>query len=141
MAVEPLEHTADAGIAVRAGTLGELFAEAAYGLCAAITDPSAVACRQRDAVTVAAPDLEQLMVDWLGELLYRFETARTLPARAEVAVEGDAAAGWRLTGRVEGEVFDPERHPLRVAVKAITYHGLSVEPTGDGWRATVIFDI
>ena len=141
MSVRPLEHTADAGIEVRAATVDGLFAEAAAGLVSVITDPSRVEPRQEQAVEVTAPDLEQLMVEWLEELLFRFETTRMLPAAAQVVVSREAGNGWRLAGTVRGEPFDPARHPLAVAVKAVTYHGLSVAGDVDGWRATVIFDI
>ena len=142
MPVSPLDHTADAGIEVRAAGLDELFADAAVGLCAAITDPAGVALREELEVAVVAADLERLMVEWLEELLFRFDVERLLPARSEVTVEELPAGGWRLRGRVRGERFDAARHPLAVAVKAITYHGLSVaRAPGGGWRATVIFDI
>ena len=146
MAVSPLDHTADTGIEVRAADLDELFADAARGLCAAITDPAGVAPSEQWEVEVAAGDLERLMVDWLEELLFRFDVERLLPASAGVTVSEEpvapgTAGGWRLRGTVRGERFDPERHPLAVAVKAITYHGLLVERRDDGWHARVIFDI
>ncbi len=46
----------------------------------------------------------------------------------------------RLEARVTGESFDPARHPERTAVKAATYHQLSIVPAGDGWQATVVLD-
>jgi len=59
-----------------------------------------------------------------------------LLSRFEVAV---GAAG--LTGSAWGESIDPGRHVLSHEVKAITYHGLRVEPDRDGWIAEVIVDI
>ncbi len=47
---------------------------------------------------------------------------------------GLEAAAW-------GEPMDPSRHELNHEVKAITYHGLKVEQTADGWLAEVIVDI
>jgi SHS2 domain-containing protein len=70
-------------------------------------------------------------------LLYRFDAEHQLQRRFEVKVgsEGLEAVAW-------GEPYDPERHPLNHEVKAITYHGLRVEPTADGgWLAEVIVDI
>ena len=46
-----------------------------------------------------------------------------------------------LTGTAWGEPLDRERHQLEHEVKAITYHGLRVEQTPDGWLAEVIVDI
>ena len=59
-----------------------------------------------------------------------------LLCRFDVAV---AASGLKATAH--GEPIDPARHVLDHEVKAITYHGLRVEPTTDGWQAEVIVDI
>ena len=37
--------------------------------------------------------------------------------------------------------MDPKRHELDAEVKAVTYHGLRVEPPAEGWLAEVIVDI
>ena len=42
-----------------------------------------------------------------------------------------------LSGTAWGEPLDPARHALDHEVKAITYHGLRVEQTADGWLAEV----
>jgi tRNA nucleotidyltransferase (CCA-adding enzyme) len=46
-----------------------------------------------------------------------------------------------LSGTAWGEPLDRTRHQLEHEVKAITYHGLRVEPKADGWLAEVIVDI
>jgi SHS2 domain-containing protein len=47
----------------------------------------------------------------------------------------------RLSAVAWGELLDPEKHGLGREVKAITYHGLSVEPSEAGWLAEIIVDI
>ena len=54
--------------------------------------------------------------------------------------EGSGGA-LALEGELIGERHDPGRHPHKLEIKAITYHGLQVTETAEGWRATVIFDI
>ena len=44
-------------------------------------------------------------------------------------------------GKAWGEPLDRDRHELSHEVKAITYHGLKVEQTPEGWLAEVIVDI
>ncbi|MCH7484145.1 MAG: archease, partial [Chloroflexi bacterium] len=46
----------------------------------------------------------------------------------------------RLLGTV-GEPINPERHELRLGVKAVTRHMLDVSREKDGYSATVLFDI
>jgi SHS2 domain-containing protein len=134
---ETFDHTADLGLRIRAADLDTLFAEAAQALFAALVEnPDAVAPRQRFEITIAGSDREYLLFDWLKELLYRFEVEHLLLSRFEVHVGANG-----LQASVWGEPFDPQRHELAHEVKAITYHGLRVEQTPDGWLAEVIVDI
>jgi SHS2 domain-containing protein len=134
---ETFEHTADLGLRARAADLNALFAEAAACLFSAIVeDLAAVRPLQSVAVRIEGGDREYLLFDWLRELLYRFDAQHLLLGRFEVRVTeaGLEATAW-------GEPLDPARHALSHEVKAITYHGLKVEPTADGWLAEVIVDI
>jgi SHS2 domain-containing protein len=140
MAFRPLEHTADLGIEVRAAELDELFVDAAAGLCDAVTELERVEPRRERTFTLRAEALDLLLVAWLEDLLYHLDVGGELYAAGEAAVEGHGSC-WSLQARMRGETFDPERHHLKVQVKAITYHGLEVERDGEGWRARVIFDI
>jgi SHS2 domain-containing protein len=136
----PLEHTADVGFEVTAPTLAELYAEAVPAFTASFTDVSRVDERLEREITVAAPDREALLVDWLGELLAAFAVDGLLLRSARVRL-AETASGLELAATARGEPYDPARHPLAVEVKAVTYHGLAVEETGTGFRACVILDI
>jgi SHS2 domain-containing protein len=134
---ETFDHTADLGLRIRAATLDELFAEAAEAMFATIVeDLRTVAQTQRVEVTLPADDREYLLFDWLKALLYHFDAEHLLFSRFEVQVGEDG-----LKGTAWGEPLDRARHELCHEVKAITYHGLRVEPTADGWLAEVIVDI
>ncbi len=134
---EFFEHTADLGLRVRAADLDALFADAARGLFAAIVeDLNMVRPLQRIDVRLAGSEREYLLFDWLKELLYRFDAEHLLFSRFEVHV---TAMG--LTGAAWGEPLDRGRHELGHEVKAITYHGLCVQPEDGAWLAEVIVDI
>ena len=135
-----IEHTADVGLELRAPTLDALFVDAAAGLCDVITEVARVEGREERAFEVAAEAPDLLLVAWLEELLYRFDTAGELFPHGKAQVAGDGGA-WSLRARMRGERFAPARHPLKVQVKAITYHGLEVARDEQGWRARVIFDL
>ncbi len=138
-----IEHTADVGLDVRTPTLDGLFVDAAAGLFDVITDVSRIEPREERAFEVSADAPDLLLVAWLEELLYRFDTAGELFARGEVRVDGDGRDGhaWTLHANMRGERFDPARQPLKVQVKAITYHGLELARDEHGWHARVIFDL
>lgn len=140
MPYSPLDHTADLGIEVRASELDELFLDAAGGLCDSITDRESVEPRRERTFSARADALDLLLVGWLEDLLYHFDAGGELYSAGEASVEGHGSC-WSLQAKMRGETFDPARHPLKVQVKAITYHGLEVERDGESWRARVIFDI
>lgn len=141
MGFEHLDHTGDLGVALAAATLEGLFAEAAVALCDCITDSQSVVPRDSRSVRAAASNHEELLVEWLQELLYVFETEGLLFSRASVELDESPGGSVSLRGRLSGERFDPERHPLRTAIKAVTYHGLEIRQEGTEWRGRVIFDI
>ena len=135
-----VEHTADVGIEVRTATLEALFVDAAAGFCDAITEVARIGGDEERTFEVDAAGLDLLLVAWLEELLFRFDTTGVLYPRGEASVEGKGDS-WSLRAWMRGERFDSARHPLKVQVKAITYHGLEVARDEQGWRARVIFDI
>ena len=134
---EILEHTADVGLRVRAPDLPLLFAEAARALFSVIVaNPEAVRPLRKIDLHVEAAARDDLLRDWLAELLYAFETRRLLLCEFDVRLD---ESGLSATAR--GEPLDHDRHELSTEVKAVTYHHLKVEPEGDGWVAEVILDI
>jgi SHS2 domain-containing protein len=134
---ETFEHTADLGLRIRARDLDTLFVEAALALFSVIVeDLSSVQPRQELKVQIPGEDREYLLFDWLKELLYHFDSEHLLLSRFEVHVSDTG-----LSGTAWGEPLDRKRHTLDHEVKAITYHGLRVEQTSEGWLAEVIVDI
>jgi len=134
---EHFEHTADLGLRITSPDLSGLFAEAAEALTAAIVeDVTAIEPRDVAEFRIAGDDRAYLLFDWLKALLLKFEIERLLFREFQVHVGDDG-----LAATARGEPFDADRHPLSHEVKAITYHGLVVEPADGGWRAEVIVDI
>ena len=134
---EHFEHTADLGLRVTAADLAGLFAEAGRGLTSIIVaNLDRVRPVREVRIAVEGTRLDELLFDWLNEILYVFESQRLLLAQFDVQID---AAGLRAT--VRGEEADESRHILEHEVKAITYHGLKVEQTDQGYLAEVIVDI
>jgi SHS2 domain-containing protein len=138
---EPIEHTADAGIEVRASTRDELFAGAAVALADTVAFVAALEPRLERRVHLEADDTELLLVDFLNELLFLFETEGVLFCEVEVSLSDLGGGRLALDSRLRGEVYDADVRELRTPLKAVTYHGLKVEECGPGWRARVIFDV
>src|SRR5439155_1000846 len=78
--------------------------------------------------------LPTLFLRWLGALLYIHETQRFLFSSFDVHVVGRS-----LEGHARGEAIDKDRHELKLVIKAVTRHRLTVDP--EKGIAEVIFDI
>ncbi len=130
------DHTADVGIRATGDDLAEAFANAARGMFAVITDLDAIQARDSRQVTVTAPDIEALLVNWLNELVYLFDTEQLV--FRDFAVH--ALTETDLTATCLGERVNTKRHPMKTCVKAATYHALEVR-RGTPCRIQVILDI
>lgn len=133
-------HTADVAVELSAATREALFAEALRAFTDTVTDPETVEPDEEQALSAEAGDLESLLVEWLSELVYRFDVDGLLFRESRVRIE-ETDGGYRLTADARGEPYDPGRHALEVQVKGVTYHELKVEPADGGWVGRVVFDI
>ena len=131
-----LDHTADVGIAASGNTLAEALAFLAQGMFALIADPETIEVSGSLEFCVSSTDEEALAVDWLNELLYRYEADGFLPKEFCICVEEEGKA---LTARCCGEKVDPQKRVF-TQVKAATYHGLEVSHNGE-WRIQVVLDV
>lgn len=134
---ETFEHTADLGLRIKAADLPTLFAEAGRGLTSIIV-ANVDQVRPVREVNIDLPQeqLDELLFDWLNEILFAFESEHLLLTEFDVRIDD---AGLKAVAR--GELADESRHRLEHEIKAITYHGLKVEQTPDGYLAEVIVDI
>ena len=133
---ETFDHTADIGLRVSAGTLEELFVEAARGLTSLLVENVAdVRPTLTETIQLAGTETDYLLFDWLNELLFRFETGQLLCSEFDVRFSEQG-----LEATIRGETWNRARHRL-AQVKAITYHGLNVEQTVSGWQTELILDI
>ena len=132
---EFFDHTADVGLRVRAAELSALFEDAAAGLFAIIVDaPLGEVTLERE-FRISGTRHDYLLFDWLNELLYVFDTERIVFGQFAVEFTPDG-----IRAKAGGAPADSARQLLH-EVKAITYHALKVEHTGEGWLAELIVDI
>ena len=132
-----IPHTADVAYRIRGESLAEIYVNAAEAMMATITDRRRLKPRETRHIEVEAPDREALLVSWLNYLLYLYDVDGFLGRIFDIVELSDE----RLQALGRGEVFDPERHVAKTAVKAATYHHLEITPRNHGWQATVILDL
>ena len=132
-----IEHTADIGIEVHEPTLEALFATAAFALFDLQIKTDKVRPTESVEVEATGGDLVELLVAWLSELQFQFETKKLVFAEFNVREVTESRA--RVTCR--GERYERRRHGSLALVKAVTYHQATVEPRDGGWYARLIFDV
>ena len=133
---EILNHTADVGIIAYGADMSQAFANAARGLFSLITELDDVEEVTSRDMELTASDEESLLVDWLNELVYKFDTEGIIFKRFDISQLNNT----HLKARGYGEKIDSSKHKLKREVKAATYHMLEVVKN-DGWRVQVLFDI
>ena len=133
MPYREVDHTADWALHVWAGTLEELFAEAARGMYALAGAPSSAGMTETRRVEVSAEDHESLLVAWLQELLYYTES--------EGLVFGEFRVEALTPTALRAEAVGGVSERLDKVIKAVTYHNLSIRSTPTGYETTIVFDV
>ena len=132
-----IDHTADIGICVTGDTLTDLFTEAATAMFDQITDRTRLSGAQHRQITVTGIDRPDLLVNFLRELLSFWTIDACLVKNVRIHYINDE----RVTADIRFDEYAPETHEILKDIKAVTYHGISVDETDAGWKATIIFDV
>lgn len=135
-----LPHTADGKFQAYGPTLGEAFGNAALAMASLMWDWSRIEPRVRHEIRVRGKDPEQLLVRFLGEIVYLLDTERFLLGRvADLGIDREPNGGFELRAAVEGETLRGG-HEIYGDVKAVTYHDLKIEEC-DGFTVQVVVDM
>lgn len=132
---EILNHPADLKIRAFGKSLPELFTNIAQ----------AVARQQKkkidkknkgewEEIQIESADLESLLVDWLGEILYRSEVNKKIYFDFEIMEFSENP--YKIKARIKGAPVEAKN----TDIKAVTYHDLEIKKVGDNWETIVIFD-
>jgi SHS2 domain-containing protein len=128
------DHTAEVRLRIEAPTLAALYAEAVEAVAELMaTDPGAPTDGAPVAIDVRAADAGALLVELVNEIVFQSETRKKVFSRATI----DVATETRVAGALEGFAA----RELKTAVKAATFHDLSVARGPNGWTARVVLDV
>jgi len=132
-----LNHTADLGIKVRGSDLRNLFESAGRALVHLMVRGKIPGKTCSLKISVSGEDLADLMVRWLGEILYLFAGESLVVT----SIDMDAVSSSHLEATLQTVPFEPEIHEVVNEIKAVTYHQIEVKEKGNHWEARVIFDV
>jgi SHS2 domain-containing protein len=134
---EVFEHTADVGLHAFGHTMPELFVHAAQGMESLLVPPEQVRLQTSRQITVDGHDTISLLIAWLNELVFLFDTEYLL--FRDFVIENMNET--QVIGQAFGEPYDKQRHHLGCAIKAVTWHEAAVTRLDDGYQARIIFDL
>ena len=86
----------------------------------------------KEKVQLKSSDQKALLVDWLSELLYLSDTKDVCYNKFDFEELTDEKLVAIAYGR---------RVKAKEDIKAVTYHGLEIKKTEEGWQAVILFDI
>jgi len=132
-----IDHTGDLGVEVFGDSLARLFRHAGEAFTDIITDAKWIRARESRHVSLQADRIEDLLIRWLNEFVFLFDTEGFVPKAFDIALIDDC----HIKATVQGEAYDEDRHSIKTTVKSATYHQLQVVKEDDRWKARVIFDL
>jgi SHS2 domain-containing protein len=137
---ELFEHTADIGVNVFGNSVSDIFEQSARSMYSILfhNQVPKVELKGEFQIKLKSSDLEQLLVDWLDELLFIYSTEKILINDFQLDLDLD---NFTLEARIKGEQLTDEQLRETIEIKAVTYHMLEIKKTIDSWTATIIFDI
>jgi len=153
---EIIGTTADAGVIAYGENLEALFANAAAGMFALIFggEPQSLLPDMTETFTLSAIDPEALLVAFLSELLWHFDTNLLVPTAYDLSIHAAAASNRPEPGAINqgpGQMTLKARMTFVALsgtdlspvtdVKAVTMHNLAIKTSNGVLSVKVIFDI
>ena len=133
---EHFPHGADIGIRGVGPTMASAFEQVGLALTAVLTDPSSVVSKEVVEVSCEASTHDELLYDWIDELIYEMSVRAMLFGSFDVRIDGN-----RLVAQVRGEAVDRAVHEPAIEVKAPTYTELRVVEEAGQWIAQCVVDV
>lgn len=134
---EFIDHIGDTGFRAFGRSLPDCFRHAAEALFQVITDPGTIRSEKSRKIAIEASSLEELLISWLNEFLFLFDTQGLLFRDFDFLLLTETS----LEALARGEPYDENRHPIKTTIKSATYHQLQIRQTGGTWEAQVILDL
>ena len=131
------KHQTELAVRITGSSQADLFANSAFALFDVMTDPAAIEIKERIPLEVEGSDCDDLMVNWMRELLYLYQGSGYLLKKFKISHVKDTI----VKAEVCGEKIDPDRHDIKQEIAAVAFHKSRMEKTGNQWIAQVIFEL
>ena len=130
-------HHSELAVKVFGSSQLELFQNSGWALFDVTTDIEKIETKDCVPLEVEGTDQDDLLVNWVRELLYLYQGSGYLLKEFRINELGDKL----VKAEACGEKIDPDRHEIKKEIMAIAYDKSRMAKTGDQWTAQLIFEV
>src|SRR5687767_6033237 len=130
-------HHSELAVKVFGSSQLELFQNSGWALFDVTTDIEKIETKDCVPLEVEGTDRDDLMVNWVRELLYLYQGSGYLIKEFVIREVKDTV----VKADVAGEKIDPDRHEIKQEIAAVAFHKSRMEKTGNQWTAHLIFEL
>jgi SHS2 domain-containing protein len=132
------KHQSELAVRVTGDSQADLFTNSAVALFdVMVAEPEKIDSKERLPLEVEGTDRDDLMVNWVRELLYLYQGSGYLLREFLIREVKDTV----VKAEVAGEKIDPDRHEIQQEIAAVAFHKSRMEKTGNQWTAHLIFEL
>jgi SHS2 domain-containing protein len=134
-----VDHTADVAVDIEADSMEELFMVSAQAWKEIIFENNIIEEKEEKKIKIAENDLELLLVKFLDELNFLFQTKKWICSFVkEIFLKNNA---WSLSALLSGEKFNEDKHTASLEIKAVTFHQMEIKNIHGKYSTRIVFDI
>ncbi|HWP56492.1 MAG TPA: archease [Candidatus Acidoferrales bacterium] len=131
------KHASDLTMRIVGKTEADLLTNSAFALFDLMTDLDKVRALEPLPIEAEGVDQDDLIVNWMRELLYVFQVGGYLLKECKIQEVRDNY----VRAEVRGEKYNPDAHEIRQELQSVLYEQCRMEKTGSQWTARVTFEI
>ncbi len=131
-----ISHTADAKFVAFGRNIDGVFKNSALAMFNILGPTNKVKATKTKKIKLKSKSYEQLLYDFLEELLFLLDTERFFLNKVK---EIKITKEFELSATVLGD--DCRNYELKSDIKAVTYSDMEIKKTKTGYEATVVIDI
>jgi len=129
----------DAAFKATGKTLEDLFGNCALAVTSCMVDIETVSLVVDYEVRLEAKTEEELLYDWLSELVFIKDSERLFTVKFDIEI--NKADVFQLSAKIWGDKIDYNKQNIHVDVKAVTMHMFKLVRKTQGWEAFVVLDL
>lgn len=130
-----LRRASELNIKLSGASLPQILSNSGFALFDLLVDLDTVEPNESLSIEVEGSDADDLMANWMRELLYAYQANGYLLKEFIVQETGD----YFVRAEAKGERYNPDRHEEREAIGAVESRHCRLGQIGDQWTAQAGF--